>query len=232
MPFLAAIPAVIGLVESIKQQGNQNKAFNTQTQIAQQEMKDKQQIFDLLKPFFQQYMQQGSPFLSMIQRAGAEQNAQQFGNAAGQLRNTMQTSGLGFGPSGATAAALGGLGTEAARNASSTFLQNLLNNENLKFQAAQGLRDVGSMAGASQNQPNVGVNLPAYNSGSSATGLSQILQGLLKGGGGFDFGTAGNAPNIPSPNIGPVNAPDIPFPIPGLGSSIPTVGGVGLGPNF
>lgn len=237
MPFLLPLLPVIagiattaaagtGIAESVASGNRQNKALNIQDQIAQQEMADKQKIFDLLQPFFQQYLGSGSPFLSMIQRAGAEQNAQQFNNAAGNVRNTMQTTGLGFGPSGATAAAEGGLGDEAAKSASNTFLQNLLSNEALKFQAAQGLNSLGGMAGSSQNQPNVGINVPGSpigNIGSSVAGLAQILKGLTGSGG--SSGTVGSLPLPPVPGI------NLPPPISGGGA--PTTSGTfpGFGPN-
>lgn len=235
MPPLAALPAILpgiigagsgvaGAIEGAQAGGRQAKALDIQEQIAQQEMADKQKIFDLLQPFFQQYLGQGSPFLSMIQRAGAEQNAQQFNNAAGQLRNTMQTSGLGFGPSGATAAGIGGLATNAAQNASSTYLQNLLNNEQIKFQAAQGLNSLGGMAGGSQNQPNVGVNLQPQTLGSSIFGLSQILQGLTKNGGGNQ--TVGIAPPGVWDPMGPAN-PGSPPILPGPAPTGGSVGGFG-----
>lgn len=231
MPFLLPIlPALIagtgavgGLIEGAQAGNRQQKALTQQEQIAQQEMADKQQIFDLLKPFFQQYLGAGSPFLSMIQRAGAEQNAQQFNNAAGQVRSTMQPTGLGFGPSGATAAAIGEVGTESAKNASSTFLQNLLNNEQLKFQAAQGLNATGQMAGSSQNQPNVGVQLPFQSTGSSLFGLSQVLQSILKN-------IPGATPSPTSPGGGtPVTPGGPPLPTtsnpPGWGIGLPPVTG-------
>lgn len=230
LPVIAAIgttaAAGTGIAESIASGNRQNKALNIQDQIAQQEMGDKQKIFDLLQPFFQKYMSSGSPFLSQIQRAGAEQNAQQFNNAAGNVRNTMQTTGLGFGPSGATAAAEGGLSTAAASNASSTYLQNLLNNEQLKFQAAQGLNSLGSMAGSSQNQPNVGINVPGNpigNTGSSLSALAQILKGLTGSGGG----SVGTLPTGLPPGL--INLPPSPLP----GSTAPTTGGTfpGMGPN-
>lgn len=218
MPFLIPIGAAIaGTIISAKQAGAQNKALSTQEQIAQQEMADKQKIFDLLQPFFQQYLGKGSPFLSMMQRAGAEQNAQQFSNAAGQVRSTMGTSGLGFGPSGATAAAVGEVGTEAAKNASSTYLQNLLNNEQLKFQAAQGLNSLGGMAGSSQNQPNVGVNLQPQSTGSSIFGLSQALQSLIKGIGGGGGNSVGTLPVGGYPGGPPSSPPILPGPAPTSG---------------
>jgi hypothetical protein len=95
-----------------------------------------------LQNFYSPYMQQGSPFLKNIQAASAGQNAQQYNNAAGTLRGQLQQQGQGFGPSGASAAALGGIGVQQANNAASNYLSNILQNEQLKFQASQGLSNV------------------------------------------------------------------------------------------
>lgn len=184
IPLIAGVATagagVAGAVEGAQAGGRQQKALSIQEQIAQQEQADKQKIFDQLVPFFSSYLSSGSPFLNQIQRAGAEQNATQFNNAAGQLRSQMNTSGFGFGPSGTTAAALGGLGAESARGSTDTFLQNLLANEQIKFQAAQGLQGAGSMAGSPQNQPNVSVQLQPQTLGSSIYGLGQTLNQIPK----------------------------------------------------
>jgi len=226
MPFLLPfIPAIIagaagtaGAVEAGKTGGAQRKALNIQDQIAQQELADKQKIFDQLVPFFTQYMGQGSPFLQQIQRASAEQNAQQFNNAAGTMRNEVQASGLGYGPSAATAAGVGGLGAQAAATSSSDYLTNLLNNENLKFQAAQGVQGAGNMM-AGINQPNVSSQIPYTSGASNIFGLSQVLQNLLKGqggGGGVNMSSPTNVAtaNLPLPNVGLGGTP--PF-LPGPG---------------
>jgi len=189
MPPLAILPALIagagtvgGLVEGAQAGNRQQKALTEQEQIAQQEMADKQQIFKQLVPFFSQYLGAGSPFLSQIQRASAETTATGANNAAGMVRGATERSGLGFGPSGAEAAALGGLGAETAKTSSSNYLTNLLNNEQIKFQAAQGLNAAGQMAGAAQNQPNVSAQLPYQSLGSGLSGLSQFLAGITGSG--------------------------------------------------
>ena len=213
-PLLAAIPAIIGIgsgvagtIEGAQAGNRQQKALSIQEQIAQQEATDKQQAFKQLTDFFTPYLQQGSPFLSMIQRSAAETNATGANSAAGQIRNTLGQTGLGYGPSGATAAALGGLGAETARTGSQNYLSNLLNNENIKFQAAQGINAAGSMAGSPQNQPNVSAQLPYQSTGSGLTGLSQILQGLLGGSGG---GTGGGSYPIPPGGQSPAPGSGLP----------------------
>lgn len=152
MPVLSTALAIAGIAasgagigEAVNASGQASAGAQTNNQIAQQELANKQQVFQQLDPFYSQYLKSGSPYLQNIQRAGAEQNAQQFSNAAGQLRGQMGTSGLGYGPSGTTAAALGQLGQGAASSSANSYLQNLLNNEQVKFQAAQGITGLGNM---------------------------------------------------------------------------------------
>lgn len=175
-----------GIGTAIENSGTASQGAQTNDQIAQQELANKQKIFQQLQPFFAQYLQQGSPFLQNIQAAAAGQNAQQYSNAAGNLRQTMQTSGMGYGPSGTTAAALGQLGTQSAQSASSNYLQNLLNNEQVKFQAAQGLTGIGNMM---SNQNVVGQTPQPVNSqvGSSVNAFGQVLNNLPNS----------NQPNVP-----------------------------------
>jgi hypothetical protein len=185
MPFTAAIigavtsvaGAGLGVATSAQNSGQASAGAQTNQNIANQELANKQQVFQQLDPFYSQYMQNGSPYLQNIQRAGAEQNAQQFSNSAGQLRGQMQTSGLGYGPSGTTAAALGQMGQGAASSSANSYLQNLLNNEQVKFQAAQGLGQTGNMM---NSQNTVGQTPQPVNStiGSSANAFGQVLNGL------------------------------------------------------
>lgn len=207
MPVISTIATVAGIAAAgvgagtaIKNSATASRAANANigaeqlnAQIAQQELADKQKIFEQLQPFFSQYLQQGSPYLQNIQRAGAEQNAQQFSNAAGQLRQTMGQSGLGYGPSGTTAAALGQLGGQQATSSANSYLQNLLNNEQVKFQASQGLSGIGNMMSGQNQATQVGATpLPPQNNiGSSIAALGQVLAGLNKPGGGSQPNSAG-----------------------------------------
>jgi hypothetical protein len=217
-----------GLIEGAQAGNRQQKALSIEEQIAQQEASDKQQAFKKLMDFFSPYLKEGSPFLSMIQRAAAETNATGANNAAGMVRNTVERSGLGFGPSGTEAAAIGGVGTEAARTGSQNYLQNLLNNEQVKFQAAQGINAAGSMAGSPQNQPSVSAQLPYQSLGSGLSGLSQVLQNLLKLP-SSPGNTVGTLPTGGYPG-GPPASPPLPIPgVPGTTStSTPTVQGWNL----
>lgn len=201
-----------GIVEGAQAGGRQQKALSIQEQIAQQEQADKQQSFKQLIDFFTPYLKSGSPFLQMIQRASAETNATGANSAAGQVRNSVERSGFGFGPSGTEAAALGGVASEAGKTGSQNYLQNLLANEQIKFNAAKGINDAGSMAGGVQNQPNVSAQLPYQSLGSGLSGLSQVLQNLLK-----KSSTGGAKPSDFPPS------PDQPgFP----GNSTPTTQGI------
>lgn len=174
----SAVSGGVGLAESASASGSAQNAANANTNIAQQELADKQQVFQQLDPLYSQYLGSGSPYLQNIQRQGAEQNATQYNNAAGQLRQTMGQSGLGYGPSGTTAAALGQLGGAAANQSSNTYLSNLLNNEQVKFQAAQGLTGLGNMM-SGQNTVGATPQPVQTTFGSSANALGQSLTNLL-----------------------------------------------------
>jgi hypothetical protein len=183
IPFIPLIAAGVGAAAGIKtaagQQKTQQQGLQDQNAIAQQEMQDKQQIFKQLTDFFSPYLKSGSPFLQNIQSAAAGQNSQQFNNAAGQIREQVGQAGTGYGGGGSMASALANLGGASATSSASNYLQNLLNNEQVKFQAAQGLNSAGSMVGAPQNQPNVSTQLPAQNLGSSIFGAGQLLSGTI-----------------------------------------------------
>lgn len=227
IPLIAAgIGATVGGVSAAKEQGIQQKGLSEQEAIAQQEMQDKQKIFNQLMPFFQQYMTSGSPYLAQTQRASAEQVAQGANEAAGRVRNTLQTSGLGYGPSGTTGAAIADVGAGAAASGASNYLQNLLANEQLKFQAASGLNQAGQMVGSPQNQPSVSTQLPPANLGSSIFGGAQAIGSTIPGAGG---GSTGGG-NLPLPPTGPVaQNPSIIFGMPG---QTPTTGGGGSSSDF
>jgi hypothetical protein len=230
MPILStiiglAIPAItgtLGAVESAKAGNRQQKALTQQEQIAQQEMADKQKVFDQAEAFYTPYTKSGSPFLQNIQAAAAAQNAQQGNNAAGQFREQMGQTGLGFGPSGSTAAGLANIGSGMAASGAGNYLANLLNNEQIKFQAQQGLTSAGAMAGATQNQPNVSAQLPYQSLGSGLSGLAQILGTLnLPGGNQVPGRAPGDTPGSLPPSVfGPV--PGVPT---APGSGTPTTGG-------
>lgn len=218
MPFLIPIiPAILaattvgtgiaGVVEGAQAGGRQQKALNIQEQIAQQEESDKQATFKKLTDFFTPYLQEGSPFLKLIQQASAATTATGANNAAGAIRSTVGASGLGYGPSGTTAEAIASEGASTNATSSSNYLTNLLNNEAVKFQAAQGINAAGTMAGAPQNQPNVSAQLPYQSAGSGLSGLAQILKGLITP--PSPAGTGGGVGQLP------------------LGSSIPNLG-IGL----
>lgn len=200
MPVLAVLPAIIGAagagigaVESIKSGNAQQHALNQQTDIAQQEEARKQAIYQQLEPFFSQYLKQGSPFLQQQQAASAQQTAQQYGNEAGQFRNQMQTAGLGFGPSGATAAGLGGIATNAASTGASNYLQNLLNNEQVKFQAAQGISGLGQGPQINPTPGQYPISPIPGAIGSFGTALGNLLKNIPGVGGG------GSLPGTSSP---------------------------------
>jgi len=214
MPVLSTALAIAGVAaagagvgEQIHNSGQASAGAQTNQDIANQELQKKSQVFNQLSPFYQQYEQQGSPYLQNIQRAGAEQNAQQFSNAAGQLRGQMGASGLGYGPSGTTAAALGQLGTQQAQSSANSYLQNLLNNEQVKFQAAQGQAGLGNMM---SGQNTVGATPQPVNSGigSSFNAFGQALQNIPYNGNTSSTGGANvNAGVTTGPNPSQVPSP-------------------------
>lgn len=164
--------------------GGNSGPSKAENQLYQQEAQQMAQMFpqfmtdaSQLTNFYTPYMSSGSPFLKNIQAANAGQTAQQYSNAAGTLRNQMQGQGIGFGPSGATAAVLGGLGGQAASQTASNYLQNLLNNENLKFQAAQGMSGV--MGNMKPGQPaTVGGQYTPSGLPGAIAGTGNFLAGL------------------------------------------------------
>jgi hypothetical protein len=208
IPFLpviiGGISAGLGIDQAVQGSGQASAGAQANVDIAQKELADKQKVFDQIFPFFQQYLGKGSPFLSDIQSQTASTNAQGYNNAAGQVRQTMQTTGTGYGPSGATGAAIGELGAQEANQSASSYLTNLLNNENLKFTAANGLSDAGKMM-STQNTVGQPPAPTANTTGSSVSQLGNWLNGLLKkvnagAGGGGGGGTVGdNTGTIPSP---------------------------------
>lgn len=173
---IAAVAASgVGIAEQAKSQGLQQKGEKDQNKIAEQEMADKQKSFDEAQAFYSPYTKTGSPFLAQIQSAAAGQNAQETNNAAGTFRSEMNQRGTGFGPSGATASGLAQIGSSAASTGASNYLANLLQNEQVKFQAMKGLTDAGQMAGSTQNQPSVSTNIPAGSTTGAIGATGQAL---------------------------------------------------------
>ena len=204
----SAASGVAGAVEGAQAGGRQQKALTIQEQIAQQEAADKQKAFQQAEDFYTPYTKSGSPFLQNIQAASAGQNAKAANDAAGTFRSEMGTTGVGFGPSGATAAGLANIGSNAASTSAGDYLTNLLNNEQVKFQAEQGITSAGGMAGGSQNQPNVSAQLPYQSLGSGMTGFAQMLQNLMKSGGSGPGNTVPGT--LPTTGPGTPTAPPIP----------------------
>lgn len=95
-----------------------------------------------LLPFYDQYMKEGSPLLAQRQRAAYENVVQQGERASGNLQQKLTQTGYGFTPSGLFAAAQGDLARSTAKSAADAYLENLLQNEMFRFQAATGKGDV------------------------------------------------------------------------------------------
>lgn len=201
IPIIAVGAAIAGAVTQAKQEKLQQSGLKDQEGIAGQEAADKQQVFNQEEAFYTPYTKDGSPYLQNIQSAAAGQNAQQTNNAAGMFRQVMGGSGLGYGPSGSTAAGLANIGAGAAANGANNYLANLLNNEQVKFQAASGLNSAGTMAGATQNQPNVSTQLTPASGASAIGALGQVLKGINTG--GSNPAAGGTTPNSASTSTDP-----------------------------
>ena len=96
-------------------------------------------ILGTLSPFYQQWMQQGSPYYQQQQRSSFENTARQFANAAAMAHQQQRSQGLPFAPTGAMAGMLGGQAAAGTQSLSTNYLQNLFNNAQLMQQAAGGL---------------------------------------------------------------------------------------------
>lgn len=153
MGAAALIPIITGLVSgglglnSAMNADQLNQAMVAlQQSIANQELTQNAQRFGMQMPaisnlmnFYSQYANNGNPLLPYIQTASAQNTANQYQNAIGQANEAIQGRGYGFPISGLQAGTTGDLLNQEAGTESSNFLQNLLANEALKFQAAQGL---------------------------------------------------------------------------------------------
>lgn len=202
---IAAVAASgVGIAEQSKSQGIQQKGETDQNKIAEQQMADKQKTYDAANVFYTPYTKTGSPFLAQQQTASADTNATNTNAAAGTFRSEMGSSGLGFGPSGSTASGLAKIGSDSATTAGSNYLQNLLANEQIKFQAENGLIEAGKMAGAPQNQPSVSTQIPAGSTTGAIGAAGQTLAGVNP----TSSGNNSSGFSVPTPaNIEPTMIP-------------------------
>lgn len=107
-----------------------------------------QQMFSAAQPaqsYFQNLMNLGSPYYQQHQTAAFGNALNDYSNAYAQASNQLRGQGLGFGPSGANVAMLGGMGQGFAQDAATQYLQQLFANENLQMQGAQGLGQIASL---------------------------------------------------------------------------------------
>ncbi len=134
--------------------------------------------------FYGNLMNLGSPYYQQHQTASFGNALNDYSNAYAQASNQLRGQGLGYGPTGANVAMLGGMGQGFAQDAASQYLQNLFQNENLQMQGAQGL---GQMASLFQPAPLLG-GMPVSQLGTNPSWTSQFAQfagglGSLFGGG-------------------------------------------------
>lgn len=192
------ISGVVSLITSLNNPSNQAAQGNVTEQKQEQgeqsqEYQNMMQIFGQLQPFFEQYMSQGSPILNQVQQGSAAQLARSFGGQQGQAREALRAQGYGSAPSGTEAGMMGDMATGEATASSQQYLQNLLANENMKFQAASGLQGLGSMMKPS-TVPYI-QNQPMSNQGAGIGMLGTALQNLISGSSSSSSGTSGGASN-------------------------------------
>ena len=238
MPFaLPFLPAIIGAGGAIGGALMNRGAANMQNQALKQQMlteEDQRNLMDQYAKlqqqygtdaanFYLQYMAKGNPFLSNLLSQHFGQIQKQYGDQQGQLAQKLGASGYGAAPSGLAAASMGDLSRAEAGTQSESWLNDMMQNEQLKFQAAQGLGGVANMFQPGQFALHRFSNpQPAQNPWSQVPGaIGTGLQGLLGNGTSNLFSTPGLNVMQPSymPGGGPAPTPPSPFPLPG--GSIP-----------
>jgi hypothetical protein len=144
MPFLSTALAVgtslaatgAGLYENKKRDDTNKKLvqqpLGLQQQYANKQLAESGQLDKFLQPF----MDQGSPYYKQQQAEMFNQLNQQFRNQSGQAESRLNQQGFGQAPSGLQAALAGEMGQQQAQSQASSWLQQLLNNQQLQFQAA------------------------------------------------------------------------------------------------
>lgn len=136
-----------------------------------------------LNPFYDQYLKEGSPLLAQRQRAASEQIGEEGSRASRAATQKIGQAGYGFAPSGLAAGVQGDIARSTARSSADAYLTNLLENENFKFQAAEGKE---RMYGASMQAFNPGSLSGFLGGGEQAAanvdaGTSQMFSGIAGG---------------------------------------------------
>ncbi len=184
VPILAAGGAVAGGIGALKSGNASSRAADADVALLNQEKQQQAQeyanmmaLFSKLSPFFEQYMGTGSPILSKVLTGGAQGLTQQFAGKRGQALNQLRATGYGAAPSGVSAGMLGDMATEEASAGSNMLLENLLANESMKFQAANGMEGLTQIMKPGQVQPVT--NLPLNTTGTGYQAIANALQTLL-----------------------------------------------------
>src|SRR2546428_233741 len=123
--FLGAIIGAFAVKKSQRRQAELiNKWRDTQGEV---------------KEFYKQYLGKGSPLLQERQRASAENVASEYKGARESAMQNLSATGYGREGSGTQAGMLGGMFQSEAKTGADHYLENLLQNEQFKFHAAQGM---------------------------------------------------------------------------------------------
>jgi hypothetical protein len=246
--LLPALPAILGAAGSVGGAllgGSANKAQN---QLVQQQMLTEQDQRNLMDQyaklqqqygtdaanFYLQYMAKGNPFLSNLLSQHFGQIQQQYGNQQGLLSQKLAASGYGAAPSGLAAASAGDLSRAEAGTQSESWLNDMLQNEQIKFQAAQGLGGIANMFQPGQfalhrfSNPQVPQSPWTQVPGAIGQGLSGLLSNL-PGNSPLTPGPGSPTPQVPTPpspyNLPPGSIPQFPIPNFNPGGTPNSVGG-------
>lgn len=163
--------------QQLATEADQQKLMDTYAQLQQTYGKD-------AANFYLQYMAQGNPWLSNLLSQHFGQIAQQYGNQQGLLGQKLAASGFGAAPSGLAAASAGDLSRAEANTQSESWLNDMMQNEQLKFQAAQGLGGIANMFQPGQfalhrfSNPTVAQSPWTQVPGAIGQGLSSLIPGL------------------------------------------------------
>lgn len=132
--------------------------------------------------FYNQLMNQGSPYYQQKQQQAFTQGVGENQNAQAQAMQQLRSQGYGGTPSGATAAMIGGMEQQGSQNLAEQYLQNLFQNEQMQLQGAQGLQQTSAQFNPSQllSGTSIGgnVNIPS-NFFQNMANMGTAVQGMM-----------------------------------------------------
>lgn len=134
---------------------------------------------------FLKYLQQGSPYLKDMQRQVAETVARGSQNAGADAAQRLAQRGYGYAPTGAGAAMQGDIARGETETLADKWLQNLLANEQMKFNAAgaYGSAKRGAISGLQSNVDRYLNEMGHFNPSAPIASSSNIVNNPRGGGG-------------------------------------------------